>query len=182
MKTIADLAKADLWSNATSQEHSAAFSGGTMACFMASIAGLGGLRRNVTFDLGTSTFPLFAGKPRRMSAGGSFIGCYARDKEQQAASWEFFKFAASEEGTRIWMQTGYVNSTKYQIPTLPGQEAAYTQLNEGLTRETPWPGRRGGEAQKVWGGYVQRIWSNDVGVDDGLKQAKAELQTLISQG
>lgn len=182
MKTIADLNKAGLWSTATLQENNAAFSGGTLAMFMASIAGLGGFRRNLSFDFGTSGFPLFAGKPRRMSAGGSYIGVYAKDKDQQAGAWDFLKFAASEEGTKIWLQTGYLNATKYQVPTLPGQESAYTQFNEGLTRETAWPGRRGAEASRVWDGYVQRIWSNDVGVEDGLKQAKAELQTLFSQG
>jgi len=150
--------------------------------FMASVASLGGFRRSLSFDFNTSTFPLFAGKPRRMSAGGSYIGVYAKDKDQQAGAWDFLKFAASEEGTKIWLQTGYLNATKYQVPTLPGQESAYTQFNEGLTRETAWPGRRGAEASRVWDGYVQRIWSNDVGVEDGLKQAKAELQTLFSQG
>ncbi|MCC7372758.1 MAG: extracellular solute-binding protein [Chloroflexi bacterium] len=181
MKTIADLNKAGLWSTATSQENNAAFSGGTLPLFMASVAALGGFRRNLSFDFNTSTFPLFTGKPRRMSAGGSYIGCYAKDKDQQVAAWDFLKFAASEEGTKIWMQTGYLNVTKHSVQTLPGQEAAYTQLNEGLTRETAWPGRRGAEASRVWDGYVQRIWSNDVSVEDGLKQAKAELTTLFSQ-
>jgi multiple sugar transport system substrate-binding protein len=182
MKTIADLNKAGLWSTATLQENNAAFSGGTLAMFMASVASLGGFRRNLAFDFNTSTFPVFAGKPRRMSAGGSYIGVYAKEKDQQAGAWDFLKFAASEEGTKIWMQTGYLNATKYQVPTLPGQEAAYTQFNEGLTRETAWPGRRGAEASRVWDGYVQRIWSNDLGVEDGLKQAKTELETLFAQG
>ena len=182
MKTIADLNKAGLWSTATSQENNAAFSGGTLPMFMASVAALGGFRRSLSFDFNTSTFPLFTGKPRRMSAGGSYIGIYAKEKDQQAGAWDFLKFAASEEGTKIWMQTGYLNVTKLDIPKLPGQESAYTQFDEGLTRETAWPGRRGAEASRVWDGYVQRIWSNDIGVEDGLKQAKTELQTLFSQG
>ena len=80
------------------------------------------------------------------------------------------------------MKTGYLNATTFDIPLVPGQEAAYTQYNEGLTRETAWPGKRGGEAQRVWATYVQRIFANDLPVDDGLKQAKAEMQSLISQG
>jgi multiple sugar transport system substrate-binding protein len=182
LKVIADMAKAGLWQNvpnAKTQDNNAAFVGGTMATYMASIASLGGLRGNAKFDLAVSPFPVFPGKPRRMSAGGSFIGTYARDKEQQAGAWEFLKFVSSKEGTDIWMKTGYLNSTKHEEPVLPGQDAAYTQFAEGLTRETPWPGKRGAEIQKVWGDYVTRIWSNDISAEEGTRRAKADIIPML---
>jgi multiple sugar transport system substrate-binding protein len=179
MQMMQDLGKAGLYLNTTTAEARAGFVGGSLACFMSSIASLGGLRNDVAFDLQTTPFPVFPGKPRKMSSGGSFIGCYAASDEQRQAAWQFLKFVASQEGTDIWMQTGYLNATTFEEQVLPGQEAAYTQLQEGLTRETPWPGARGAEIQKVWGDYVARIWSNDIGAEEGCKQAKAEIAPLL---
>ncbi len=179
MQAIADVHRDGLYLFSTPAEARSALIGGSLPCMMASIAALGGLRASVTFDLQTTPFPVFEGKPRKMSSGGSFIGCYARDEDQQQGAWEFLKFVASQEGMDIWMQTGYLNATKYEIPVLPGQEAAYTELNEGITRETPWPGARGAEASKVWRTFVERIWSNDMSADEGCKQAKAEIEPLL---
>jgi len=179
MRTIAEVNKAGLYLQSTTQESNAAFIGGSLAIWMASIASLGGLTKQVKFDLKTSPFPVFAGKPRKMSSGGSFVGCYARDKEQQKAAWEFLKFVASKEGTEIWLKTGYLNATKFDHPVLPGQESAYIQLREGLTRESPWPGARAAEIQKIWGTYVARIWAGDISAEEGCKQAKQQVEPLF---
>src|SRR5690606_40380111 len=107
------------------------------------------------------------------------IGMYARDEEQQQAAWQFLKFALSEPGYEIWMKTGYLNATTYDLPMLEGQEAAYTQLEEGLTRETPWPGARGGELLEIWQAYVARIWANDISAEEGCNQAVEEINAVI---
>lgn len=183
LTVMADLKKAGLFSVATTLENNAAFRGGTMALFIASVASLGGLRSGVTFDMGTAPFPLQKGKPRHMSTGGSFIACYARSAEQKAAAWQFVKFVASEEGQKIWGKVGYLNATKYALPVLPGQEASYTQLTEGqgATRETNWPGSRGAELQKIWENYITRVLQGDLSAEQGAKDAKAELLRVIKQ-
>ncbi len=179
LQAIANLNKDGLYLQSTTTESNAAFIGGSLAIWMASIASLGGLSKQVKFDLKTSTFPVFPGKPRKMSSGGSFLGCYARDKEQQQATWEFLKFVASKEGQEIWLKTGYLNTTRFDHPVLPGQEAAYIQLREGLTRESPWPGSRAAEIQKVWGTYVTRIWAGDISAEEGTRQAKQQVLPLL---
>lgn len=179
MQTIAEVNKAGLYLQSTTQESNAAFIGGSLAIWMASIASLGGLNKQVKFDMRTSPFPLFPGKPRKMSSGGSFVGCYARDPNQQRATWEFIKFIASKEGQEIWLNTGYLNTTKFEHPVLKGQESAYVQLKEGLTRESPWPGSRAAEIQKIWGTYVQRIWAGDIGAEAGCREAKQQVMPLL---
>jgi multiple sugar transport system substrate-binding protein len=179
MQTIADLDTAGLYDRGASAELRPSFVSGSTAVLVSSIAGLGGLNGEVQFTLGTAPFPTFGDKPRSASSGGSFIGVYAQDEEQRAAAWEFIKFALSEEGYGIWMQTGYLNASTYEIPILPGQEAAYTQLEEGLTSETRWPGARASEAQAAWGTYVERIWANDVTVEEGLGMAIEEVNGII---
>jgi len=181
LQAIADLDNAGLYDRSTTAERRASFLGGSTACIIGSIASLGGLQNNATFNLQTHTFPTFGDKPRRMASGGSFIGIYAREEEQQQAAWEYLKFAMSEEGYGIWMQTGYLNPTTYDLPRLEGQEAAYTQLAEGLTPETPWPTARGGELQAIWGDFVARIWANDMSAEDGCAQAVEELTAMIEQ-
>ena len=178
MDTIAGIDRAGLYDRSTTAEMRPSFVAGSTAVFVGSIASLGGLRRDVTFSLATAPFPTFGDKPRRMSSGGSFIGVYARDEGQQQAAWEFLKYAVSEPGYEIWMQTGYLNASIYDIPVLPGQEAAYTQLAEGLTRETAWPGARAAELQAIWGGYVDRIWANDISAEEGCNAAVEEIEAL----
>jgi multiple sugar transport system substrate-binding protein len=179
MQTIADLDTAGFYDRGAAAELRPSFVSGSTAVLVSSIAGLGGLNGEVQFTLGTAPFPTFGDKPRSVSSGGSFIGVYAQDEEQKAAAWEFIKFALSEEGYGIWMQTGYLNASNYEIPILPGQEAAYTQLEEGLTSETRWPGARASEAQVAWGTFVERIWANDVTVEEGLGMAIEEVNGII---
>jgi len=180
MKKIADMATAGLWQNGKDAEVLAAFKAGSIPTAVLSISALGGLRTAANYDLGVTTFPPFAGKPRRMNAGGSFFGCYAKDKDQQKATWEFFKFAISEEGETIWNKTGYLNCTKYTVPLIPGQEAAVTQLNEGLSVETQWPGAKGAQVLQVFRDYIVRIWTNNLTAADGLHQAKADIEKILA--
>jgi multiple sugar transport system substrate-binding protein len=181
LQAIADLDSAGLYDRGIGAELRPSFVAGSTAVYIGSIASLGGLRRDVPFTLGTAPFPTFGDKPRQMSSGGSFIGVYAQDEAQQKAAWEFLKFALSEEGYAIWMQTGYINASTYDLPILEGQEAAYTQLEEGLTRETAWPSSRGGEAQSAWGTYVERIWANDISAEEGCTQAVEEINGIIGR-
>ena len=179
MKTIADFDNQGLYDRSTAAEQRASFIAGSTGVWIGSIASLGGLTNSVAFDLQTSTFPTFGDKPRNMSSGGSFIGMYAREEEQQQAAWEFLKFSLSEEGYALWMGTGYLNATKYDLPILDGQEPAYVQLEEGLTRETAWPGARGGELLQIWQDYVSRIWANDIDAESGCKGAAEEIRAAM---
>jgi multiple sugar transport system substrate-binding protein len=180
LKTVADLNAAGGFLAGLPADNRAAFLAGTLPVWIGSIASLGGMRKDVTaFEFGTTTFPAFTGKPRHMSSGGSFIGCYAQDADQQKGAWEFLNFAVSQEGSEIWGQTGYLNATNFELPVLPGQEPAYVQLSEGLTRETAFPGSRAAEMQKLWGTYVERIYGGDISAEDGTKEAKAEIEALL---
>lgn len=179
MQTIANLDQAGLYDRSNGSDTRANFLSGTVPCWAGSIASLSGLRASADFTLKTSAFPTFGDKPRKMSSGGSFIGLYSRDETQQQASWEFLKYALTEPGYEIWMKTGYLNATTFDLPVLEGQEPAYTQLSEGLTRETPWPGARGGEILAVWATYCERIWASDIGAEEGCKEAVAEINRIL---
>jgi len=179
MQTIADLDQAGLYDRGTSAELSPSFLAGSTAVITSSVASIRSMRTNATFTLGTSTWPKFGDKPISASTGGSFLAVYTRDEAKYDAIVEFFLFAAGEVGYPLWNQTGYINISKLDLDILEGQEPAYAQFEAGLIRETNWPGSRGLEEQTVWGTYVERIWANDIGVEDGLNEALSEIEALL---
>lgn len=179
MQVIADLDAAGFHDHAARAEKRPNFMAGVSAFMMSSVASLRGIANEVPFEFGTLPFPTFGDKQRSASAGGSFIGMYAREEEQQNAAWEYMKFALSEEAYTIWSEIGYLNITNLDLPILEGQEAAYTQYAEGLTSETQWPGDPGAEASGVWDVYCERIWANDLSVEEGTNAAVEEVNMIL---
>ncbi len=179
MQTIADLDAAGFHDHAARSEKRPNWMAGVSAFMQASVASLRGIQNEAPFEFGTLPFPTFGDQERISSVGGSFIGMYAREQEQQDAAWEYMKFSLSEEAYSIWSEVGYLNITNHDLPVLEGQEAAYIQYNEGLTSETQWPSDRGAEASGVWDVYCERIWANDVSVEEGTNAAVEEVSMIL---
>ena len=179
MQTIADLDKAGFYDRGTRDELRPSFVAGSTAVLQSSVASLNGLTNDVAFTLGTSTWPQFGDKPVMASTGGSFLGVFSDDASKYPAVVEFLTFCASEEGYSLWNQTGYVNISNLELERLPGQEPAYAQFDAGLIRETNWPSARGVEAGTTWDVYCERIWANDISVEEGVTQALEEITAII---
>ena len=179
MQTIADLDKAGLYDRGTTDELRPSFVAGSTAVMQASVAALGGLTNEATFKLGTSTWPKFGDKPVVASTGGSFLGIFSDDESKYAAVVEFLTFCASDAGYALWNQTGYINISNHELDRVPGQEPAYAQFETGLIRETNWPSARGVEAGSTWDGYCERIWANDISVEEGVTKALEEIEAII---
>ena len=113
------------------------------------------------------------------STGGSFLGVFSDDESKHAAIVEFLTFCGSEEGYAIWNQTGYINISRLELERLPGQEPAYAQFDQGRVRETNWPSARGVEAGSTWDVYCERIWANDISVEEGVTKALEEINAII---
>ena len=182
MQTIADLDSAGFYDRGTSEELRPNFVAGTTAVLQSSVASLGGLNRDVAFTLGTSTWPAFGDKPITASTGGSFLGIFTQDEAKYPALLEFLAFCASEEGYGLWNQTGYVNISNHELPRLDGQDPAYVQFDNGLIRETNWPSSRGVEAGSTWDTYCERMWANDISVEEGVTQALEEIEAIVAGG
>lgn len=179
LQTIADLDTAGFYDRGTSDELRPSFVGGSTAVLQASVASLRGLRLDCSFNLATSTWPQFGEKPVQASTGGSFLGVFSRDEARYEAIVEFLRFCASEVGYPLWNQTGYINISNLELERLEGQEPAYAQFEAGLIRETNWPSARGMEAGATWDTYCERMWANDISVEDGVNQALAEIEAIV---
>lgn len=181
MQTIADLDKAGLYDRGTTDELGPNFVSGSTAIMQASVAALNGLQTDATFTLGTSTWPRFGEKPIVASTGGSFLGVFSGDQSRYEAITEFLSFCAGDVGYPIWNKTGYINISKLELERLEGQEPAYAQFEAGLIRETNWPGPRGVEAGSTWDNYCERMWANDISVEEGVTRALEEIQAIVGQ-
>ncbi len=181
MQTVADLDAEGYYDRGSSDELRPNFIAGSAAVFQASVASLGGLNSDSTFTLGTSTWPAFGDKPVSASTGGSFLGSFTTDESKYPAVVEFLEFCGSEAGYSLWNQVGYVNISNLELERLPGQDPAYEQFDNGLVLETNWPSARGLEAQAVWGTYCERIWANDISVEDGVNEALAEIESIVGE-
>lgn len=129
----------------------------------------------------TTRFPAIPGHARRMNSGGNFLAIYAKESERAQAAMSFLEFCASDEGQRLWSRVGYLNTSVHDIPLAsPIQAPAAAQLKDGLTPETVWPGTRGLQGQAVWRKWVSRMLLKDVTVEQGMRQAGAELTPLLA--
>jgi multiple sugar transport system substrate-binding protein len=181
LQAIADLDKAGLYDRGAPDELRPNWVAGSTAMFMGSSGGVSTSNNDVSFNWNTSPYPKFGDKPRLMTTGGSYLASFAQEPEQRQAVWEFLKFVSSEEGATIYAAAGTLNVTTWELPANPQLGAADIYLQEGATRETPWPGSRGAEMQTIWGGYVERIWANDIGAQEGTDAAVEELTDLLEQ-
>src|SRR5699024_3045151 len=73
MQTVADLDKQGLYDRGAKPELRPSFVAGSTGIYQASVASLNGLQNEVSFNLGTSTWPKFGDKPVISSTGGSFL-------------------------------------------------------------------------------------------------------------
>lgn len=178
LQAIADIDAAGLYDRGTREELRPNFIAGSTAILQMSVASLGGVRTDATFNFGTSTFPKFGDQARVASTGGSFLGVYSNQEDRYEGITEFFTYAVGEVGYPIWNQVGYVNVSTIEVPRLEGQDPAYEQFEEGLTRETNWPGSRGLEIQQVWEQMVTRIYAGDIDVESGVNEALEQATSL----
>lgn len=150
-----------------------------LIAIMPGSTGVTNIRAQSTFNVGTSTWPTFGSKPRRSSTGGCFLSVFSKDEAKYEAIAEFLEFFAGPVGYPIWHQVGYINISTQELDIIPGQEPAYTQFREGLERETNWPGSRGVEIQVIWRGYLDRMWTDGLPVEEGVAEAKEEMTALM---
>lgn len=179
MELFCQPAHEGLWIPVSGKEQDAAFESGALAICTTSST------RAASFPFGaakaiTARFPGIPGQERRMNSGGNFLAVYARNDEQAKASLAFLDFCASAEGQKIWSEVGYLNTSVHDIPLINDfMKPAAGQLQDGLTAETIWPGKRGLEGQAIWRKWVSRMLLKEVDVAAGLGGAHDELATVL---
>lgn len=162
-----------------------AFSNGKVGMLLGTSAKIGTIQRAVEFELKGGTFPVFAGKERRIPAGGNFLPIMAKEPEEQKAAWQFIKFMMEPEWLAKWSEnTGYL-PPREEVATDPEGLKGYIEENElfGIAFKemaeihswVAFPADVGAQAEQLFANTRDQILDGTVSVEKALKQAEDEI-------
>lgn len=166
-----------------------AFVSGKVAMLVTTIAKRKNVESLAKFEVRTSKFPTFGGKPRRVPAGGNALFIFAQDPKEQAAAWEFVKFMVSGEALTIWVKgTGYLpprkgvaEDARYLKPFMdanPLMKAALDQLPD-VVQWASFPGKNGLQAEQALLDARDDILGGKKLAGAALREAAARVNGLI---
>jgi len=163
----------------TDEELQASFIAGDLGMYCTTIMKLLSQRNMAKFELGVAPFPVFAGKPQKLAAGGAAITVFAKNKQKQAAILKLIDFLTSDASMQEWTKTGYLCITKAKVPVSPGQEIAYAQLS----MSAPWQAMPGGstglEIDKIFIDTRTKILYGSLDPKTGLDKAVGDCNKLL---
>lgn len=168
-----------------------AFASGQVGMHVASGGSLQTIQLTAAFEIGTTPFPTFGDKPRRVPAGGNNLFIFATDEEQQRAAWEFIKFCTSPDMlTLLSEDTGYIpprrgliddpNYLKPFFDANPLYAAEVLQVPDTVPWVS-WPGKRGLEAEQVLLDLRDRILVGSQDVPGAARDAAKRVNELIQE-
>jgi multiple sugar transport system substrate-binding protein len=128
------------------------FIAGDIAMHVTTIMKYGAITTQSKDKIRVAEFPGFGNKPKKLTAGGSLMVSFVKDKKKYDPVWRFMDYAISEQGMKIWTKTGYLCPIKAEVPIGPGQDVAYRQF----AYATPWANWPGGFA----GLEIDRLYVN----------------------
>lgn len=175
----------------TADEGIQTFINGKVGMLVGSSAKIGTIESASEFDLRGAEFPVFEGKERRVPAGGNFLPIMAQTEEEQKASWEFIKFIMQPEWLAKWsIGTGYL-PPRQDVAEDPEGLKTYIEENQllgvafsemdGTYSWVAFPGDVGTRAEQLFADTRDKILGGQATVEDALKQAENELNTLLSK-
>jgi sn-glycerol 3-phosphate transport system substrate-binding protein len=158
-----------------------------------STSSLGGILSAAEFEVGTAFLPRLEGYPQGNSVVGG--GCLwlmdTSTPEQQAGSWEFFKFINSPEETIAWHKgTGYFPATNTAYEQLkaegwfeedPNYSTAFDQILGGADTTAARGVLLGNFVQirDIVGAAIEEVVVNNVDPKEALDKATAESNQVL---
>ncbi|GAB4576114.1 MAG: ABC transporter substrate-binding protein [Anaerolineae bacterium] len=101
------------------------FIAGEFPMLIQSTSSLGGIQKNVEFELGTAFLPTLDGYERagnNVVGGGCLWTMAGHSEEELAGVWEFFKFLSEDEQAITWHKgTGYFPATNSAVEALEAE-------------------------------------------------------------
>lgn len=176
--------------NLTDEQATQAFIAGQIGFYFASSARVNNLTKQVgrRFDLRTALFPV-PSPDARIVSGGATMMIFTKDRDKQAAAWDFMKFAAGPLGQSIMVKNiGYLPSNQIAIdtPELLGDYYAQnanmrTSLSQ-LPRATRWLGFPGDNSLKaiqvVYDG-IESVVTRRASPEEALSRTTTQVDALL---
>lgn len=162
----------------TNNELYADFTAGNLAMYFTSIMSLSTLKEYCSFDLNVAQCCSFEGLEKQLPVGGADMISFSKTDEKKAAVWSFLNYFATD-GVKTFVQTGYLNPTKTDVNVVPGQEAAYAQMDYVRPWQC-WPGGSVGlEIDSMWISTRTDIIQNGLDVVETLTNLEEECNALL---
>lgn len=167
------------------------FIAGNVGMLYTTIARRENIQKGAAFDVAAINSPAWAGKQKRLPAGGCFLAITAKTEKEQKAAWEFEKYLYSVESMAEWTKgTGYVpprkdvataeNGLKKFLEENKMMAAATTQM-DGVVSWTSFPGDAGLHAEQILLDTRDKILSGSVSAKDGLTSAQDKINALLKK-
>ncbi|QQO10063.1 extracellular solute-binding protein [Breznakiella homolactica] len=165
----------------TPDEDMANFIAGEVAMYVELCSLLSSIRNSADFTLKVAEFPSFGTKQRALPAAGGTIISFTKDRAKYDAVWRFLDFITDPEAMVTSSSTGRLCSTKAQVPVIPGQEAAYAQL-EYMVPGVSWPGgSKGLEINSLYLTKRTEIIRSSMDAEAALRQLTLTCNRLLSE-
>lgn len=186
---IADMVKDGTGLHATNEEGFQAFLSGKLGMVCTTIGKRENFEKGAKFKVMAAPFPAFAGKEKKVPAGGNFLMIFSKDPEKQKAAWRFVKFLESPEALAMWTKgTGYLpprkgitedpNGLKDFVAQNKIMQAAMVQM-PSIVKWASFPGANGLQAEQALIDVRDVILSGKQSAADALHEAATKINGML---
>jgi multiple sugar transport system substrate-binding protein len=186
---LADMVKDGSGLHATNEEGFQAFLSGKLGMVCTTIGKRENFEKSAKFTVESTQFPSFAGKTKKVPAGGNFLMVFSKDAQKQKAAWRFIKFLESPESLATWTKgTGYLPPRK-GVTEDPNGLKQFTEENKNMQSamsQMPYivnwasfPGANGLQAEQALIDVRDIILSGKETATSALKAAAKKVNALL---
>ena len=186
---LADMVKAGHGLHATNEEGFQAFLSGKLGMVCTTIGKRDNFEKSAKFSVMATQFPSFAGKTRKLPAGGNMLMIFAKEPEKQKAAWRFVKYLESPAGLALWTKgTGYMpprkgvaedpKGLKEFVEKNKNMQAAMSSMPD-VVKWASFPGSNGLQAEQALIDVRDIILSGKATAAAALKQAATKINSML---
>jgi multiple sugar transport system substrate-binding protein len=186
---LADMVKAGHGLHATNEEGFQAFLSGKLGMVCTTIGKRDNFEKTAKFTVMATQFPSFAGKTRKLPAGGNMLMIFSKDPEKQKAAWRFVKYLESPAGLALWTKgTGYMpprkgvaedpKGLKEFVEKNKNMQVAMTSMPD-VVKWASFPGTNGLQAEQALIDVRDIILGGKKSASEALKQAADKINSLL---
>lgn len=164
LKATQDMAvKTNMTVNTTPEPASQAFFAGKVGMIVGSPSSLTNYTKSVgdRFTLRTEKFPMINPKEGGLPAGGNALVILTKDKDKQAAAWEFIKYLTGPKAqAEVSQATGYMPTNKKSEDVLKDFYAKHPNFQTVFAEmdwAAPWYSYPNNTADDIWKGVAQTL-------------------------
>lgn len=186
---LADMVKDGSGLHATNEEGFQAFLSGKLGMVVTTIGKRENFEKSAKFTVQSTQFPSFAGKTKKVPAGGNFLMIFSKDQDKQKAAWKFIKFLELPQSLATWTKgTGYLPPRK-GVTEDPNGLKEFTESNKNMQSAmsqmpfivnwASFPGANGLQAEQALIDVRDIILSGKDTAANALKAAAAKVNSLL---